>query len=47
MMINYSLDNQNSIEDTALMNKYTRHRDTFRERIPVSVVFKEKRDFVL
>ena len=45
MMINYSLDNQNSIEDIVLMNMYTRHRDTFRERIPASIIFKEKGDF--
>ena len=44
-MINYSLDNQNSIEDIVLMNMYTRHRDTFRERIPASIIFKEKGDF--
>lgn len=42
-MINYSLDNQNSIEDTALMNMYTRHRDTFRECIPASMIFAKRK----
>lgn len=43
MMINYSLDNQNSIEDILLMNMYTRHRDTFRERIPASIIFAKRK----
>lgn len=43
MMINYSLDNQNSIEDIVLMNMYTRHRDTFRERIPASIIFAKRK----
>lgn len=47
MMINYSLDNQNSIEDIVLMNMYTRHRDTFRERIPASIIFAKKKGFSL